>query len=265
MKESLRVRMRKVLFMLTCIFILLAGFGPEAAIGAEAQKITVFAAASTTNAVTDVARLFEQAYPVKVSLSFASSSTLAKQIESGAPADVYVSANPNWMDYLAEKKSIVLSSRSDLLSNRIVLIAPKSSTLENVKIDSALDLKGLLGDGRFAMGDPDHVPAGMYGKKALENLGLWDSVKDKIARAKDVRAALVLVERGESPLGQVYATDAAISDKVKIVGTFPEDCHPPIIYPVAMVKESADAKQFITFMKSEKSAEIFRKYGFSIR
>lgn len=265
MKESAMVRTRKWFFTATCIFVLLAGFGIEVAIGAELQTITVFAAASATNAVTDIAGRFEKSYPVKVKLSFASSSTLAKQIENGAPADVFLSANPEWMDYLSDKGAIISSSRSDLLSNRIVFIAPKSSALEHINIDSALDLPRLLGDGRLSMGDPDHVPAGMYGKKALENLGLWNAVKDKIARAKDVRAALVLVERGESPLGQVYATDAAISDKVKIVGTFPEDCHPPVIYPVAMVKESANAKQFITFMKSEESTAIFRKYGFSSR
>jgi molybdate transport system substrate-binding protein len=169
------------------------------------------------------------------------------------------------MDYLSEKGAIIPSSRLDLLSNRIVLIAPKDSALKNLSIDSSLNLSQLLGEGRLAMRNPDHVPAGIYGKKAFEKLGLWNAVKDKIARAKDVRAALVFVERGETPLGQVYATDAVISTKVKIVGRFPKDSHPPIIYPVAMVRETVYAKKFLTFLKSEKSAEIFRNYGFSVR
>lgn len=247
------------------ILVILAGLGAKAAVGAEARKITVFAAASTTNAVTDIAKLYEQSHPVTVRLSFASSSTLAKQIENGAPADIFLSANPKWMDYLFEKGAIVASSRLDLMSNRIVLIAPKTSPIGNLSISIDMEFHRLLGEGRMAMGDPDHVPAGMYGKKALENLGLWDSVKDRLAPAKDVRAALVLVERGESPLGQVYATDAAISKKVKIVGIFPEDSHPPIVYPLAMIKETNSARAFMVFMKSEKSAEIFRKYGFIVR
>lgn len=259
------MRVRNWVFRLTCISAILTVFGTKAVLGAELKKITIFAAASTTNAVTEIAGLFEKSHPVQVRLSFASSSTLAKQIENGAPADIFLSADLKWMDYLADKGAIVPSSRSDLLGNRIVLIAPKDSALGNLTVDSALNLTDLLGEGRLAMGDPDHVPAGMYGKKAFEKLGLWNAVKDRLARAKDVRAALVLVERGETPLGQVYATDAAISDKVKIVGTFPEDSHPPIIYPVAMVKESVYASEFITFLKSENATEIFRKYGFSRR
>lgn len=256
---------RKWRFTLTCLLVIFAGFGTIATVGAETEKITVFAAASTTNAVTEMAELFEKSHPVKVRLSFASSSTLAKQIENGAPADIYLSANPTWMDYLADKGAIVSSSRSDLLGNRIVLIAPQASPLENITVDSTLDLAQMLGEGRLAMGDPDHVPAGMYGKQAFEQLGLWHAVEDKIAGAKDVRAALVLVERGETPLGQVYATDAAISKKVKVVGMFPEESHPPIIYPVAMIKETSYAKAFMTFLRSQESTAVFLKYGFSIR
>lgn len=231
----------------------------------EREKVTVFAAASTTNALTDIAANIEKALGVQVRLSFASSSTLAKQIENGAPADVFLSANPKWMNYLSDKGAILPSSRFDLLGNRIVLIAPADSPLSSLTVDSKLNLASLLGDGRLAMGDPDHVPAGTYGKKAFEKLGLWHDLKDKVARAKDVRAALVLVERGETPLGQVYATDAAISDKVKIVGIFPESSHPPIVYPVAMIQDTPAAKGFISFLRSEAAIEIFQRYGFSIR
>ena len=221
--------------LITCTLILLTCITLPA--GAKAESITVFAAASTTNAITDIAQLYKESHPIKVLLSFASSSTLAKQIEQGAPADIYLSANPKWMNYLEEKKAIVVDSRTNLLGNRIVLIAPAQSTIDKLVVNSHLDLAGLLGDGRLAMGDPDHVPAGMYGKKAMESLGLWDQIKEKIARAKDVRAALVLVERAEAPLGEVYATDAAISNKVKVVGIFPEESHPKIVYPVALVKK----------------------------
>ena len=232
---------------------------------AGTNNLTVFAAASTTNAVTDIAKLYEQKHPVKVRLSFASSSTLAKQIEKGAPADVYLSANPKWMSYLEERDAIVKASRTDLLGNRLVLIAPADSAVGDLTVDSHLDLAGLLGDGRLSMGDPDHVPAGMYGKKGFTTLGLWAGIKDHIARAKDVRAALVLVERGECPLGQVYATDAAISSKVRVAGLFPETSHPPIVYPAALVTDTEASKSFLAFLQSDGAAQIFKKYGFSIR
>ena len=258
---------RKYRFKLACLLVISAVLGLNAAAGAEDQKITVFAAASTTNAITEIANLFEQSQSVGVRLSFASSSTLAKQIEKGAPADIFLSANPKWMDYLAVKGAIVTESRIDLLGNRIVLIAPKDSSLGHLTVDNTLNLAGLLGEGRLAMGDPDHVPAGIYGKQALEKLGLWNSLKDRIARAKDVRAALVLVERGETPLGEVYATDAAISSKVKIVGMFPEDSHPPIVYPVAVVADSKSdaAGNFIKFLQGQEAMAVFEKYGFSVR
>lgn len=232
---------------------------------AKTDTITVFAAASTTNAMTDIANLYKTTHPSTVRLSFASSSTLAKQIEKGAPADVYLSANPKWMNYLEERGAIVKESRRDLLGNRLVLIAPSDSPVQELTIDNHLDLSAILSDGRLSMGDPDHVPAGMYGKKAMTRLGFWDGIKDRLARAKDVRAALVLVERGECPLGQVYATDAAITAKVKVVGIFPEDSHPPIVYPAAMVTDSPAARAFLHFMQSEPAAQIFKTYGFSVR
>ena len=236
-------------------------------LAAEPETVTVFAAASTTNALAEIGRLFENNEKTKFRVSFASSSTLAKQIEQGAPADVYVSANIRWMNYLEEKKLIEPATRFDLLSNRIVLIAPKDSRINHIDIGPVLDLPGLLGDGLLSMGDPDHVPAGMYGMKSLEKLGLWAGVEKRVARAKDVRAALALVERGETPLGQVYSTDAAISDKVKVVGFFPSESHPPIVYPVAAVAggETEAAGQFIKFLKGPESTAIFKRYGFTVR
>ncbi len=231
---------------------------------AQPGNVTVFAAASTTNALTDIARLYEKDYPVTIHLSFASSSTLAKQIGNRAPADIFLSANPKWMNYLVEKEIIVTESRRNLLGNSLVLIVPKDSHVDGLQVDAGLDLAGILGDGRLCMGDPDHVPAGMYGKNAMKHLGLWDAVAEKIARAKDVRAALVLVERGECPLGQVYATDAAISSKVRVVAHFPEDSHPSIVYPAVLVKQSPSARSFLDFLQSEPAARVFEKYGFRV-
>ncbi len=265
MRTMMRILCRDSVILTTITLMLLMILTTPAAMAAEAEKVTVFAAASTTNAITDIAGLFEAQGFGRATLSFASSSTLAKQIEKGAPAEVYLSANLKWMDYLADKGAIVSSSRFDLLSNRIVLIAPAMSALDKVLVNADLNLTGLLGEGRLAMGDPDHVPAGMYGKKALEKLGLWNKAKDKAARAKDVRAALVLVERGEAPLGQVYATDAAISKKVKIVGVFPEESHPPIVYPVALVRETKAAQRFLDFLRTPAARDVFRKYGFGVR
>lgn len=258
----MRVRKWNYIWMLTWFWIVLIGLEESAIADTKHQKITLFAAASTTNAITEIVQLFEQSHPVMVRVSLASSSTLAKQIGNGAPADIFLSANPKWMNYLADKGIVTASNRWDLLSNRIVLIAPKASHLKNISVDASLDLHLMLGKGRLSMGDSNHVPAGIYGKKAFEKLGLWHSIKDSLAPAKDVRAALVLVERGETPLGQVYATDAAISNKVRVIGVFPENSHPRIIYPVAIIKESMNAKQFIGFLQSPKVIEIFQKYGF---
>jgi molybdate transport system substrate-binding protein len=256
---------------LAALLVVLAVMGLDAWIGraAAAQtELVVFAAASTTNAVTDIGQLYAAGHPVRITPSFASSSTLAKQIENGAPADLYISANKKWMDYLQEKNLIDTPSRFDLLGNRIVLIVPMQSPVKHIEVAPGFPLAGLLGqDGRLSMGDPDHVPAGIYGKKALENLGAWDPVKDRLAPMKDVRAALVLVERAEAPVGLVYATDAAISKAVRVVGTFPADSHPPIVYPVAAVAggKLAEARRFMDFLKSPEAAAVFKKYGFDVR
>lgn len=263
---------KRVLRLLAMVMAVVTGMGLDAVIGlgaAAETDVLVFAAASTTNAVTEIGELYAAKHPGRrITPSFASSSTLAKQIESGAPADVYISANQKWMDFLEEKNRIVKESRFDLLSNRIVLIAPVDSALKQIDVAPGFSLTAALGkDGRLAIGDPDHVPAGIYGKKALENLGSWNPVKDRLAPMKDVRAALVLVERGEAPLGLVYATDAAISQKVRVVGTFPADSHPPIVYPVAAVSDgkTAEARQFLEFLKSPAARTVFEKYGFSVR
>ncbi|WP_404382630.1 molybdate ABC transporter substrate-binding protein [Caenispirillum salinarum] len=232
------------------------------ATAASAAGTSLFAAASTTNAMQDVIAAFTEATGTAVTPSFASSSTLAKQIEQGAPAEMYVPANPRWMDYLEEAGLLVDGTRADLLGNALVLIAPADSPLENVTVDAGLDLAALLDGGRLSVGDPDHVPAGMYAEDALKSLGLWDTAAPALARANDVRAALALVERGEVPLGIVYSTDAAISDGVKIVGIFPEGSHKAITYPVALVADSPAARALLAFLGSETAAEIFARHGF---
>ncbi|MCL1940206.1 MAG: molybdate ABC transporter substrate-binding protein [Desulfovibrionaceae bacterium] len=235
---------------------------------AAATDITVFAAASTTNALTEIAKSYEAEGNGKVTLSFASSSTLAKQIENGAPADVFISADTEWMKYLEEKKLLEPESRSDLLGNRIVFIVPASSAVQSITVSPHLDLAAMLGkDGLLAVGDPAHVPVGKYAKAALEYLKLWPQVENKIAAAKDVRAGLALVERMESPLGIVYATDAAISDKVRVVGAFPADSHPNIDYPAAAIKSpnSAAALHFIKFLSMPQAKQIWARYGFEVK
>jgi len=262
--------MRKGLFTWVAICVSLTLFpligADPAAYAVEGDTVTVFAAASATNALTDIGKIFMDNKQGKVVYSFASSSTLAKQIENGAPANVFLSADLEWMNYLVEKKMVEPDTRTDLLGNRLVLIAPEDSKA-TVRIAPNFDLAALLGDGKLAMGDPAHVPAGVYGKQALEKLGAWKGVEAKVAPAKDVRAALTLVERAEAPLGVVYATDAAITKKVKVVGVFPEDSHPPIVYPVALVKDrgTAAAKNFLGFLKSADAKKVFEKYGFTVK
>ena len=255
---------RIVLCYLPAATLILFPLTARHALAAE-PELTVFAAASTTNAVADIGKLYTEKGLGSIKTSFASSSTLAKQIEQGAPADVFLSANQKWMDYLDEKKLIVSGTRSDLLRNQIVLIVPNDSKTGNIAINKDTDLAGILGkDGRLAVGDPDHVPVGMYGKQALENLELWASVKDRLAPAKDVRAGLALVERAEVPLGLVYESDGAASDKVRVIGVFPAGSHPDVIYPVAALvgKNTAAAQAFIEFLATPEAKAIFKKYGF---
>lgn len=257
--------LRKSLAAVIAMLTLFIAAGPSSA--QQLETVTVFAAASTTNAMTDIANAYEAAGRAKVVCSFASSSTLAKQIANGAPVHVFLSANTEWMDYLAQKKLLAEGSRIDLLGNQLVLIAPADSTIQG-EVKPGFPLVEWLAGGRLAMGDPDHVPVGVYAKEALTSLGAWSQLgPDKLALASNVRAALALVERGEAPLGVVYATDAAISDKVRVVAAFPTDSHKPVAYPLALVagRDTVAAKGFYEYLRSEAAAEVFKKYGFVMR
>ena len=231
---------------------------------ARAETVTVFAAASLKNALDEVGAAYAKTGG-EARFSYAASSAIARQIEQGAPADLFFSADLDWMDYAAKKKLIRPDSRVSLLANRIVLVAGKDAAAK-LELKFGVDVAGALGAGRLAMGNVDSVPAGKYGKAALEKLGAWDKVKDKIAQADNVRAALLLVSRGEAPLGIVYATDAAAEPQVKVVATFPEDSHPPIVYPVAVTKDSAnpDAQALLTYLRSPAARPIFEKQGFTV-
>jgi len=230
---------------------------------AQDTGLTVFAAASMKNALDDVDAAYTAKTGVKVAASYAASSTLAKQIEQGAPADVFVSADTDWMDYVTARKDINAPSRVDLLGNSIVLIAPKDSKIDHVAIGPGFDLARLAGDGKIATGDVKAVPVGKYAQAALEKLGAWQAAAPKFAMAESVRAALALVARGEAVLGIVYSTDAKVEPGVKIVGTFPADSHPPIIYPVAATATAKrQAGSYLAFLRTAAAKAIFEKYGF---
>ena len=230
-----------------------------------AADVSIFAAASTTSAVEEIGSLYQDRRLGRIVSSFASSSTLAKQIVNGAPADIYLSASVEWMDYLAHRGAVDRRSRLDLLTNRLILVAPADQDFSTV-IAPGFPLAKSLGDRRLALGDPDHVPAGIYAKVALQTLGVWQTVADRLAPAANVRAALALVERGEVAAGIVYRTDAAISPRVKVVGEFPESSHPTIVYPVAMVngRNEPDIERFMAFLRSKPAAQVFRRHGFGV-
>ncbi|MRT04303.1 molybdate ABC transporter substrate-binding protein [Ewingella americana] len=242
--------------------VLVAGLATQAQ---AADKITVFAAASLTNAMQDIAAQYQKEKGVQVVSSFASSSTLARQIEQGAPADLFISADQQWMDYSISKQQIVENTRYTLLGNELVLVAAKASKIDKVEIDDKTQWTKLLGDSRLAVGDPDHVPAGIYAKEALQKLGAWSTLEPKLARASDVRGALALVEREEAPLGIVYGSDAIASKKVKVVGTFPASSHKPVEYPMAIVKdhEKPEVRAFYDYLKTPAASAIFKQYGFA--
>jgi molybdate transport system substrate-binding protein len=230
---------------------------------AQAADVTVFAAASLKTALDTIVSDYEKRTGETVSVSYAGSSTLAKQIELGAPADVFISADLDWMNYLQEHNLIRPESRRDLLGNRIVLVAPKD-TAKPVELKAGA-LVGVLADGRLAIAATASVPAGKYGRAALERLGLWNEVSGRLAEAENVRAALAFVSRGEAPLGLVYETDATADPKVAVVARFPETSHPPIIYPAALTKDAkGDApKRFLDALRDPESARIFTKEGFT--
>lgn len=228
----------------------------------DGGAITVFGAASLTNALQDLGDEFTKQTSIAVRFSFAASSALAKQIENGAPADVFFSADTDWMDYLQERNLIQRPTRRDALGNRLVLIAPLDSKLE-LKIAPRFPLAATLGNGRLATGDPDSVPVGRYAKEALTRLGVWDSVVDRIVRADSVRAALAFVDRGEAPLGIVYETDALVDKNVRLIDTFPADSHTPIVYPVALTKSAKpDAAKFVAYLRGPAGDVTFSHYGF---
>jgi molybdate transport system substrate-binding protein len=231
-----------------------------------ADEVVVFAAASLKTALDDIAGIWTKQTGARAKISYAGSSKLAKQIQQGAPADLYFSANIDWMDVLDKDKLIDPASRRDLLRNRLVLIAHGKGA-EPVELGPGFDLAGKLKDGRLAMAMVGFVPAGIFGKEALTALGLWSSVAPKVAQADNVRAALALVARGEAPFGIVYATDASASDKVTVIATFPADTHRPIIYPAAVVSDSPHrdaAARFLEFLSSASARTIFERQGFTV-
>jgi molybdate transport system substrate-binding protein len=225
-------------------------------------ELLVFAASSLTNVLGELSAAYERKSGVAVKLSFAASSALARQIEGGAAADVFVSADREWMNYLDDRKLTAPRSRRDLAGNRLVLIAPADSRIR-LEIAPHFPLAAALGERRLATGDPDTVPAGRYAKSALITLGVWDSLAARIARAENVRTALMYVARGEAPLGVVYATDALAEPKVRIIGTFPRSTHPPITYPAAATRKAhSGAQDYLAFLAGTEATATWKKFGF---
>jgi molybdate transport system substrate-binding protein len=252
--------MRVRMIPLVALFALLAVLPARA----QEKAITAFVAASMTDVVNDLNVIFARNTGIKVTPSYAASSALAKQIESGAPADLFISADIPWMDYVQQRKLIRNDTRFNLAGNQLVLIAPKDSKIGLQKIGKDFDLAALAGEGRIATGDVKSVPVGRYAKEALEKLGAWDAAEKKFAMTENVRAALVLVARGEAALGIVYETDAKVEPGVKIIGHFPPDSHPPIVYPVALTATAkSEADQYVKLLRSATAQVILEKHGFT--
>jgi len=247
----------------TALLVLCMVGTPAPAADAPDQELLVFAAASLTNSLDEIATAYTQQTQQHVKFSYAASSALARQLEAGSRADVFVSADLEWMDYVQARNLIDRSTRRNLLSNRLVLVAPADSKIE-LKIAPGFALAAALGsNGRLATGDPESVPVGKYARSALTSLGVWNDVADRLVRADNVRSALAFIARGETPLGIVYETDAKVEKRVRIVDFFPADSHPPIVYPVAVTAQARPAsKQFVEFLQSAPAQEIFKKYGF---
>lgn len=246
-------------------FVLSAG-GLAQRAAAQGRDVVILAAASLKNALDEASAAWTRQSGRTTRISYAASSALARQIEGGIPADIFISADVPWMDYVAERKLIKPATRSDYLGNQIVLITGRDSRID-LKIDRGFNLRGALGnDGRLAMANVDAVPAGRYGKAALEYLGVWPSVSDRVAQAENVRMALTLVSRGEAPLGIVYKTDAASDPAVRIVGAFPAASHPAIIYPMALLASSTnpDAQALVDYLKMPAASPFFEKQGFTV-
>lgn len=244
---------------------ILSTFTAFSPLQASADEITIFAAASMKNAMDEVAVQWAEETGHTAAVSLAGSSELARQIQQGAPADIFISANPDWMDTLEADGLVAEGTRFDLLGNSIVLIA-HGSDAPPVEIAPGFDLAGMLGDNRLAMALVDAVPAGIYGKAALTSLGIWDEVEPNVAQADNVRAALAFVSTGEAPIGIVYATDAVADDNVTVVGTFPDDTHPPIIYPAAAISASENPlnEAFLEFLRGAAARTAFERQGFTV-
>jgi molybdate transport system substrate-binding protein len=248
-------------FWLWCL-LAVAAWGGHASAAERPAAITVFGAASLTDALQDLGDAFSKDISVPVRFSFAASSTLAKQIENGSPADIFFSADLEWMDYLQDHGLIQAASRQDALGNRLVLIAPIDSKIR-LKIQPHFELAAALGPGRLATGDPASVPVGRYAKQALISLGVWKEIADHLVPADSVRSALAFVDRGEAPLGIVYETDALLDKHVQVVDQFPADSHKPIIYPVALTNSAqAAAGKFLAYIRGPAGDVTFKRYGF---
>lgn len=227
------------------------------------QKVTVFAAASLTNAISEIVTAYESENPQKIQTSLAASSMLAKQIENGAPADIFMSADTKWMNYLQEKDLLKTNSKTNLLGNRLVLIAPKGKAF---KVDMKQDFNfNNAFAGKLCTGEVESVPAGIYAKQSLKALNWWDAIKSRVVGTQDVRAALTLVERGECDAGIVYETDAKVTEKVETIAAFPDASHDAIVYPLSLTKNAKpEASGFYNYLKSEKAKAVFVKYGFTV-
>lgn len=246
--------------------LLAAAVAPAAVQAHDDTPLTVFAAASLKESLDEAAAAYQQQTGVPVRVSYAASSALARQIEQGAPADVFFSADLEWMDYLQQRDKVQEATRRSLLGNQLVLVAPKASKAQ-VDLKRPATFLAALGNGRLAVGQTQTVPAGKYAKASLESLSLWNGVKARLAESESVRAALMLVARGETPLGIVYASDAKAEPGVRVLATFPEDSHPPIVYPVAALRgeRSAQAAQFVQWLASPAAGAIFQRRGFSVK
>ncbi|HET9448713.1 MAG TPA: molybdate ABC transporter substrate-binding protein [Steroidobacteraceae bacterium] len=246
-----------------CLLILACALGAAThAADADNGQTLVFAAASLTNVLDEIGAAYTQQTERPVKFSYAASSALARQLEAGARADVFFSADLEWMDYVQARNLIDRTSRRSVLGNRLALVAPADSKIE-LKIAPGFALAAALGKGRLATGDPESVPVGKYARSALTSLGVWNDVADRLVRADNVRSALAFIARGETPLGIVYETDAKIDKRVRVVDFFPADSYPPIVYPIALTAQARPAaRQFVDFLQSAAAQEAFKKYGF---
>ena len=257
----------KPLLALVLAIGMLPGIAGAQAASAASSPLTVFAAASLKESLDEAAAAYQQASGHELRVSYAGSSALARQVEQGAPADAFISADLDWMDYLDKRGLIDPATRNNLLGNTLVLIAPASSRQSPIVLQPGVDLLPALGSGRIALALTSSVPAGKYAKSAFETLGIWNALQPRVAEAENVRAALLLVARGETPLGVVYGSDARADARVKVLATFPANTHPAIVYPIAKIKASRhpDAAGFIAWLQGDAASAIFRKHGFSLR